>query len=151
MPDSTTESPTPLALLIADHIYQDRATGNWIVAGTFNTILTRRLPFPRSLEIFFQVTGISRPVELRLRVERASDGAPMIDIGGPITATDPLQVHTQKVRLLGLPFTEEGKYWVQLVSQQEILIQAPLYVRLTRSADPQERQRGTNEPDASEK
>lgn len=128
---TTIEPPVPLCLLIADRVYQDRETGNNIIAGTFNTIAVDRLPFQYpQLSIFFQVTGVSRPVDLRLVIEFADDGRTIFEIGGPIEVNDPIKVLSKTIRVNGLPVDRAGKYWVQLRSEGEILIQAPLYVKL---------------------
>lgn len=128
MTEPTTEKPLPLALLVADHVYHDRETGKWVVAGIFSNIAFASLPRTYdSMEIFFQVTNVSRPVELRLRVEH-SDGDVLLDVGGPMHAKSPLEVIPRRVVLRQLPFKKPGKYWVLLKSGEEILTQVPLYV-----------------------
>ncbi len=128
MTEPTTEKPLPLALLVADHVYHDRETGKWVVAGIFSNIAFSSLPRTYdSMEIFFQVTNVSKPVELRLRVEH-SDGDVLLDVGGPMHAKSPLEVIPRRVVLRQLPFKKPGKYWVLLKSGEEILTQVPLYV-----------------------
>lgn len=130
MPDIPWESPSANALLIAERVFRDRDTGEWIIAGVFNQLHVRQLPqrHPR-LDVFFQITNVSRPVDLRLRVEHA-EGDVLLDFGGPIKANSPLYVHEQKVTLDGLVFHKQGKHWIQLLSNEEILTQAPLHVIL---------------------
>jgi hypothetical protein len=87
------QTPTPLALLVADRVYHDRETGKWIVAGIFSTIGFSSLPQNyEHMEVFFQLTDVaSRPVDLHLRIEHA-DGEVVFDMGGPIKANSPLDV-----------------------------------------------------------
>lgn len=128
MAEFTSERPVPLALLVADHVYHDRETGKWVVAGVFSNIGFASLPRTYdSMEIFFQVTNVSQPVDLRLRLEH-SDGEVLLDVGGPIHAKSPLEVIPRRVVLRQLPFKKAGKYWVMLKSGEEILTQVPLYI-----------------------
>ncbi|MGI9014859.1 MAG: DUF6941 family protein [Phycisphaerales bacterium] len=142
---STSEPPIPLCLLIADQVYQDRESGNNIIAGTFNTVNVSQLPFQHpSFSVFFQVTNVTRPVELRLCIEYAADGNMIFDLGGPISANTPMDVISKGIRLAGLPFEKAGKYWVQLRSEGAILIQAPLHVNIAK----QDQRRRRKSPDA---
>lgn len=145
MSEPNTERPVPLSLLIAERIYQDRETGKWVVAGIFSNINTPALPVTQdTLEIFFQVTNISQPVDLHLKLEHAESEAVLLDVGGKVQATSPLEVIHQRIVLRRVPFNRAGKYWVQLVSGGEILLQAPLYVRLIQM--PQQPQQGPQSP-----
>ena len=140
MVEFQSEKPVPLALLVADRVYHDRGTGKWVVAGIFSSIGFSSLPRTYdTMEVFFQVTNVSQPVDLRLRVEH-SDGETLLDVGGPIHAKSPLEVIPRRVLLRQLPFKKPGKYWVMLKSGSEILTQVPLYVGLIKKAEPSEDQ-----------
>ncbi len=130
MPQSITEPPSANALILAERVYRDRDTAEWIIAGVFNRLYVTRLPaiHPR-MDVFFQVTNVSRPVDLRLRIEH-SDGEVLLDLGGPISSEDPLEVLEKRVIIKNIPFARTGKYFVQLMSQEELLTAAPLYVTL---------------------
>lgn len=130
VPDDSTETPLPLSLLLADHVYHDRETGKWVVAGIFSSIAFSSLPRTYALmEVFFQVTNVSRPVDLRVRIEH-SEGDVVLDVGGEIKARSPLEVIARRLVLRNLPFKQTGKYWVMLKSREAILTQVPLYVGL---------------------
>lgn len=126
-----TESPIPIALLVADHVYLDRDTHKFVIAGTFTNIHTGQVPcrWP-CMAIYFQVTNISKPVDFRVRITRAADQETLFEFGGPIKAASPLSVVENHVVLNNFVFPSDGKYWVELVSREEILIAAPLYVIL---------------------
>ncbi len=125
------EPPTVNSLLIAERVFRDAETGEWIIAGVFNELTVNRLPAVcERIEVFFQMTNVGRNVDLHLRIEHADSGEVIVDVGGPITAADRLRVVENRVVFRGAPFAKEGKYWVQLLSREEILTQAPLHVRL---------------------
>ncbi len=129
--DIPNEPPACNALVIADHVYRDAETGKWIIAGVFSTITVTAVPYlhPR-MEVFFQVTNIAGKADLRFRIEHADSGDQLLDFGGAIAAESPLDVHEHKIALEGIPFRKPGKYWIQVVSAEEILTQAPMYVRI---------------------
>lgn len=136
MNEPTIESPLPLALLVADRVYHDRETGKWVVAGVFSNIHFASLPRNYDLfEIFFQVTNVSKPADLRLRIEH-SEGEVLVDVGGPIQSSSPLEVIARRVVVRNLPFQKAGKYWVMLKSGEEILTQVPLYVGIIKKKEP---------------
>lgn len=140
MTDPASERPVPLSLLVAERIYQDRETGKWIVAGIFSTINAPGLPMTHdTLEIFFQITNVSRPVDLHLKVEHADSGAVLLDVGGNVKASSPLDVVHQRIVLRRVPFQHAGKYWIQLISTGEILMQVPLHVRVVQPPPGQQR------------
>jgi hypothetical protein len=134
------ETPTVNSLLLADHVYRDQHSGKWIVAGVFNTVRAEAYPCHHDrLDIFFQLTNVKDAVDLHLRIEHAETGDVLLDLGGPITAPNPLDVIEQTISVRALPISKPGKYWVQLVSDEEILTQAPLHAKLIRSESDQER------------
>lgn len=122
------QPPCANALLIAERVYRDVETGEWIIAGVFNQIILPRLPHTYGrFDIFFQITDVSRPVDLTLRLEH-SDGTVIMNIGGPIRSESPLAVIEKAVHLHDVRFEKAGKYFVQLMSQEQLLIAAPLHV-----------------------
>lgn len=126
-----TEPPTVNSLLIAERVFRDQYTQEWVIAGVFDSLMFDRLPaVHQRFDVFFQITNVSKAVDLHLRVEHADSGEVMAAVGGPLTTSDPLRVVEQQVVMRGASFTEEGKYWIQLLSREEILAQAPLYVIL---------------------
>jgi hypothetical protein len=131
MPEPPAEKPVPLAMLIADHIYQDRSSGKWVVAGVLSALVARELPMTQQvLEIFFQLTNIHSTSTVRLVIEHADGDLKVLGVEGRANAPSPLDVVSQKISLRNVPFQKPGKYWVQLLHEGEILIQAPLYLHL---------------------
>lgn len=135
------QTPTPLALLVADRVYHDRETGKWIVSGIFSTIGFTSLPRNyEHMEVFFQLTDVAgQPVDLHLRIEHA-DGDVVFDMGGPIKANSPLDVIAKRVVLKNMPFKKQGKHWVMLKSGEEILMQVPLFIGIVQRKNQQQQQ-----------
>ncbi len=133
MKPGESEPPVVNSLLLADRVYRDRDTGKWVIAGVFSGLKTRALPGRLDqLNIFFQLTNAGRSFNLRLRIEHAESGDVMFEMGGPMhtSPADPLRVIEHLVRLQDVLFRREGKYWIQLLSGEEILTQAPLHVEV---------------------
>lgn len=133
MVDEALEPPVVNSLLIADRVYRDRDSGKWVIAGVFSGLKTRLLPARLDqLNVFFQLTNAGRSFDLRLRIEHAESGEVMFEMGGPmqVSPADPLRVIEHLVRLTDVLFRREGKYWIQLLSGEEILAQAPLSVQI---------------------
>lgn len=133
MVDEALEPPVVNSLLIADRVYRDRDSGKWVIAGVFSGLKTRLLPARLDqLNVFFQLTNAGRSLDLRLRIEHAESGEVMFEMGGPmhVSPADPLRVIEHLVRLTDVLFRREGKYWIQLLSGEEILAQAPLSVQI---------------------
>jgi hypothetical protein len=133
MSDENFQTPTPLALLVADRVYHDRETGKWVVSGIFSTIGFGSLPRGYDhMEVFFQLTDVpARPVDLHLRIEHA-DGDAVFDMGGPIQANSPLDVIAKRIVLKNMPFKKAGKHWVMLKSGEAILMQVPLFIAIVK-------------------
>ena len=125
------ETPTVNSLIFADRVFRDIESKKWIIAGVFNTIGFREYPAVYDwIEVFFQVTNLPQRVDLRFRIEAAETGETLLEFGGPIGSPSPLSVVEQKVVLRGVKFPKPGKYWLQLVSDEAILCQAPLYAKI---------------------
>ena len=145
LPDPQIETPAANALIVSDEIYRDAGTAKWILAGVFSRIYAPTLPVLQpQMAVFFQVTNVSNPVDLKLRIENADSGTVLLEFGGPIKADSPLEVIERAIQLRGIKFPQFGKYWIQLLSREEILIQAPLYVKQVQESKPDEPSPDTN-------
>lgn len=129
MTGTPSEPPTVNSLLIAERVFRDRESNEWIIAGVFNSIQVPKVPYLHpQLDVFFQLTNVGQNVDLQFRVEHADSGDVVVEFGGPVTSANPLHVVEQRVALRRLRLKREGKYWVQLLSREEILTQAPLHI-----------------------
>lgn len=145
MSGSDPEPSVVNSLLIADRVYRDQESGKWVIAGVFSSVSA--LSFPTGIDeidVFFQLTNASRAFDLHLRLEHADTGEVLLDVGGEmqLDPADPLKVIENLVRLKRVLFRRPGKYWVQLTSDEEILAQAPLMVRLLQLPESEEGRNG---------
>lgn len=142
MPKNAIEPPVVNSLLIADRVYRDVGSGKYVIAGVFNRLMTAAPPARLDqLNVFFQLTNASGSFDFWLRIEHAESGEVMFEQGGPmqVDPPDPLRVIQHLVRLNDVLFRRGGKYWIQLLSDEQILAQAPLYVQVIASENTQER------------
>jgi len=142
--------PTLQALLLADHVYQDKASGKKIIAGTFN-VLNVRKPKPaaddttsgaqepakpgeglRQLSAaevmragspfaFISLTEIRGPTSLELRYVDLSNNAVLVNACFSVTQEDPLETVEAIVPMPQLPAPHTGVYALELIWNDELM------------------------------
>jgi hypothetical protein len=120
------------AVVLADHLYRDAATGKHVVAGTFHQLNVPEVPaqLPRSIGVFLVLTGLPPSLELELRFTNGS--------GEPIMLMDPLRVTGGRgdepleigLEVPPLPLPRVGLYRLEVRGDGELLGAAPVEVRL---------------------
>jgi len=110
--------PILQALLLAEKIYQDRATGKFIIAGTFNGFSFKRSVASTNSEkrikivegqdagspsAFISLTEVSQELELKLQYVNLKNDQVMMECKFKVSATDPLAVVEFAVPLPKLP------------------------------------------------
>lgn len=132
------EKLTCISIIICDDVYRDETTKKLIIVGTFNSIHARELPcrHPR-MTVLFTLTNGRGDYDLSLSVESAEDREPIVEIKGPFHSDDPLGIIDVNVQLVGIGFQLEGKYWIVLRADGEIIGQRPFGVNVanTQGAD----------------
>lgn len=136
--------PVLQALVLADHIYQDKTTGKMVIAGTFNRLnVFKRDPAaenkpeqqpvgPRKLgaaEIcrvgspwaYISLTEVRGSVPLELRYVDLSDNAVMLRVELSVKSGSPLDTTEVTVPLPVLPTPHPGTYALELLSNDEPL------------------------------
>jgi len=129
MSEQILENPVCVSLLICDDVYQDIRTRKQVIVGTFNRINCEALPHhhPR-LVVVFAITDTRSAVDLALSIEHEESGDPLVDVKGPFNSTDPLAIHDLVIELGNIEFQFEGKHWVMVKSNGEIIGQRPFWV-----------------------
>src|SRR5262245_34046692 len=123
--------PLPLAqgFILCQRIYEDRRTGDALLAALFNAISLKSFParFPFSLT-FFLVNGHGR-YELDLELRGAGGGTAWKgNWGRVVSCPDPLTPHREIVHDVAPAFPEPGQYDLVLVANGEDLARFSLLV-----------------------
>lgn len=137
--------PVLQALLLADHVYQDKETGKKIIAGTFNRLsLTKVTPKPAPQEegqsaqgfrplspaevrrpgsptAFISLTDVHGPTDLELRYVDLADNRALIGARFRVQSDNPLNTVEAVVPLPPLPAPHPGVYALELLYQEEPL------------------------------
>ena len=135
--------PVLQAMVIADHVYQDRRSGKFVIAGTFGTIYlaTRRLqpesgpsemPSGRHLVsgpisqmgspfLYLALTEVHGQIPLQLKFVDLAEAAVLFEAEFEVRAVDPVAVAEYSLPLLPLPVAKAGTFSLDLIYEGEIL------------------------------
>lgn len=128
--------PTCVATMICDEIFRDERTKKMILVGTFTSIQTPRLPCRhRKMCILFTLTGVNGEYDLSLSVEHAESGETLVEVRGPMRGHNPLAITEHEVHLGEIDFAAEGKYWVVVRINGQIIGQRPFRVIMVKPAE----------------
>jgi len=125
------EQLTCLSIVICDEIYRDEQSKKLIIVGAFNNIWTPIFPCKhRLMSVLFTLTNGRGKYDLSLSIEHENTGESVVEIRGPLTMANPRAILDTNVQLGEVPFQEEGRYWVVLKADGEIVQQRPFLVSL---------------------
>jgi hypothetical protein len=115
------EKPKPVlqALVLADQVYQDAATGKKIIAGTFNTLFGRSFPckFNRSTFAFISLTEVRGRAEIVLRFVRLDTNEVILSTRPiSLTSPDPRNSTELIVEVPPFPMPAAGTYAFEIMS-----------------------------------
>jgi hypothetical protein len=141
--------PVLQALVLAEHVYQDKLTGNSVIAGTFNRlhVFKREVPggmsqpgqdvqeTPNGLRklapheisrlgspwVYISLTEIRGTVPLELRYVDLADNVVLLRVEMSAKSESPLDTVEAAVRLPPLPTPHPGTYALELLSYDEPL------------------------------
>lgn len=125
------EQLTCVAMVVCDDVFRDQRTNKLILVGVFNNIDAYKLPtiHPR-MSVLFTVTNGRGSYEASLSVEHEASGEKIAEMSGPMSIDSPLAIVDFDICLPRLRFDRDGKYWVVLRIDGEILQQRPFQVTL---------------------
>lgn len=136
---SNPEKLSCISIIICDEVYRDERTKKQVIIGTFNRITTPSVPCGHArMVVLFSVTNGNGNYHLTLRVEHEQTGHTVAEINGPFKIDDPLAISDISVELRNLVFPNEGKYWVELKADGEILQTRPFIVQKKKMAAAEE-------------
>ncbi len=128
--------PVLQALLLADHVYQDAATGKKVIAGTFNQLRFFKKQRPGSPEdvesagaqqqvfggvhsgspyVYISLTDIRGSVSCVLRYVDLEDNKALLETEFSITCGDPLETREIIVPMPPLPAGKAGIHALELL------------------------------------
>lgn len=131
--------PVLQAMVLADHVYQDRNTGKFVIAGTFGTIW-RQPPPPKPPEgapgkqpisgsytqmgspyLYLALADVHGKAPLLLRLVDLADANPLLEANFEVAASDPLTMCEFVLPMPLLPAMKPGVLSLDLLFQNEIL------------------------------
>ena len=123
-----------LSIILCDQVYRDEVTKKLIIVGTFNRIYAKEIPCRHSsLSVLFSLTNGKGKYNLSLSVEHAETGHEVAAISGPFEMPDPLAIVEINMAFEDLVFPYDGKYWIVLKADQEIIQQRPFTIARTQA------------------
>ena len=140
-----TPMPRPVlqALVLADHVYQDRSTGKFLIAGTFSRLwistpkpaatpnqpvtfqstdaLSRAVSAAGSPHLYVALSDVHGSISLTVRYVDLSNGSNLFEMVLGTTSSDPLALTELGVPLPRLPMPHAGAYSLDVLHDGEIL------------------------------
>ena len=127
-------------MVLADHVYQDRVSGKFIIAGTFSQITfgsrepstnpeaagkpqmaSGPITVAGSPYLYLALVEVYGQVSLALKFVDLSDASILFEGQLGLTSLDPLAVAEYIVAVPPLPATKVGSYSLDLLHEGEIL------------------------------
>ncbi len=121
------EKLTCVSIIICDDIYRDERTKKLVIVGTFSTIQPITFPHHQKLHILMTLTNGNGEYDVALRVVHEESDQAVVEVRGPMKIDTPLRITEINVPMV-VPLTAAGKYWVEVISDGEILAQRPFIV-----------------------
>jgi hypothetical protein len=162
--------PVLQAMVLADHVYQDRTTGKFIIAGTFGTIWRQpalpprppegasdgsgpaRIPVPGPLTqmgspyLYLALTDVHGKTPLTLRLTDLSNADTLLEANFEVAAVDPIALSEYVLPMPLLPVAKTGSLSLDLLYEGEILGTWRINVRDVPSAPPPITESGGSSP-----
>jgi len=123
--------PPPIvqALLLADHIHLDTATGKRYILGTYNRISAAKFPhaIPR-MSLLLALTSGHGSTILRLRVvDMDEEHGSLLESAHPANMPNPLDIYYFPLSF-SVVFPAPGVYRIQIFADQDLLREFCLHV-----------------------
>lgn len=135
MTDHRTANLRLQALLISDHIYCDRGSGKYVIAGTFYQLNVAAFPavFGKTIGAFVSLAGLTGSTGIELEfVDAASGDVLMRTQSLQVSCSDPDLPVEFGVEIPPLPLPREGRYFFRLTANGTVLGFTSVFVRLVK-------------------
>lgn len=139
MPEQPIEQQPPkvLAMVLADAILHDMATGKFIIQGTFSIIIASTFPWTHPvIAVYAAITNGHGKTPIKLRLADVDDSRdPVYENEAVVDFADPIVVAEMVMVLRNVVFPEPGEYCLQLYGAGTPLMERRLQVVPIPSAD----------------
>jgi hypothetical protein len=122
--------PIVQAFLLADRVYQDRATGKMVIAGTFNEIRASKFPFTFSQQasLFLSMIGVHGKGRFHIQLQRLAPSMTIRQMEFKVDSPSPLGRIELAIPVPELPFEHPGLYSFDLAMAQEPIASLRFFV-----------------------
>jgi hypothetical protein len=126
-----------LALILADAVHRDLATGKNYIQGAFHGLVAASMPWTLpAMVVYVVLTDGHGQTSVRVRLVDAQEARPpLFEMETSVDFPDPLTVMEVVFPLFNLAFPEEGEYSVQLFGAGEFLREHRLDVTLAADSE----------------
>ena len=134
MPAERLGQPPPIvqSMILADHVHRDSMTNKKFILGTYNSVVTDKFPYPKSLCLYLAITNAHGPLLLRIRLIDVDDQqSPVYETAYPVDLHDPNNVYELTIGA-AVVFPAPGDYRLQLYAGSELLRELRLRVVLAK-------------------
>jgi hypothetical protein len=123
------QPPVVLAMLLADTVLLDAATGKNTIQGTYHSLAAPAFPLTRSIVVYAALTEGYGETLVRLRlVDVDEDRPPLLELEAIVEFADPFVVRELVFAEAKVVFPEPGEYRLQLFGAGEPLLERRLYL-----------------------
>lgn len=129
--------PVLQALLLADHVYDDKLTGKKVIAGTFNMIVVgqikpkeaadgKTVSIPGGMSVgspyaYFSLTDVVGRLDLDMRYVDLTDHKVLLKAGIAVQCEDRLATIEGVLPMPALPTPHPGVYALELLCSDELI------------------------------
>jgi hypothetical protein len=120
------------AILLADHIYQDKDTGKYVIAGTFHQLNVPSFPatLGKIVNVFISLTGLTGKAAINLEFVDASSGKQLMHMSSLEISCDSPDVSVDfAVEVPPLPLPNAGRYLFRASADGNLIGEVALYAK----------------------
>jgi hypothetical protein len=132
MPNDPVEQQPPdvLAMVLADTVLHEVASGKFYINGTYSVIFANDFPVVYPLiVVYLAITNGHGPTPIKVRLVDVDESRePIFETEGVIEFSDPLQVLETVFAARGVRFPEPGEYRLQVFGAGQFLRERRLQV-----------------------
>jgi uncharacterized protein DUF6941 len=132
MPDEKVQRQAPdvLAMVLADGILRDMASGKFYIQGTYSIVSVPEFPWRHGpIMVYIAITNGHGKTPMKVRIVDVDDERePLLEANSEMEFADPLQVVEVVIGCPPIVFPEPGEYRLQLYGAGEFLRERRLQV-----------------------